>query len=169
MCVRLCTGVYLPTPISGITYGANGIWPWLREGEKILNHNDAPWTSTWDESLDLPGGWQTSYLSEFIQQFDWWKFRPAHEILLVHQPGKDQYNHFISMVRSPDHKIIMGYIPQKRTFEIYNPERKKYQLQWFDPVRNQYSEMKNLDSSQDGVIELTSPGEGDRVFVLREK
>ena len=28
----------LATPTAGITYGANGIWPWLREGEEILNH-----------------------------------------------------------------------------------------------------------------------------------
>lgn len=28
----------LNTPTAGITYGAYGLWPWLREGEKILNH-----------------------------------------------------------------------------------------------------------------------------------
>lgn len=155
------------TPISGITYGANGIWPWLREGEKILNHGDAPWTATWRESLTLPGGIQIGYLSEFIQKFEWWNLKPAHQELLVEQPGDKIFNHFISVVKTDDYQTILAYIPVKSTFQLYNPLRVEYQCQWFNPVTNEYSDATFLDNS--GVLELTSPDESDYLLILTNR
>ena len=155
------------TPISGITYGANGIWPWLREGEKILNHGDAPWTGTWRESLTLPGGVQIGYLSEFIQKFDWWNLKPAHQELLVEQPGDIVFNHFISVVKTDDYQTILAYIPVKSTFQLYNPLRVEYECKWFNPVTNEYSAAKALDNS--GVLELTSPDESDYLLILTNR
>ena len=155
------------TPISGITYGANGIWPWLRDGEKILNHGDAPWTSTWHESLTLPGGIQIGYLSEFIQKYEWWNLKPAHRELLVEQPGDKVFNHFISVVKSDDYKTILAYIPVKSTFKLYNPLMIAYDSQWFNPSTNKYSEVERL--SNDGILELTSPEDDDMLLVLTKK
>lgn len=155
------------TPISGITYGANGIWPWLREGEKILNHGDAPWTATWRESLTLPGGIQIGYLSEFIQKFEWWNLKPAHQELLVEQPGDIVFNHFISVVKTDDYQTILAYIPVKSTFQLYNPLRVEYKCQWFNPVTNEYSDATFLDNS--GVLELTSPDESDYLLILTNR
>lgn len=155
------------TPISGITYGANGIWPWLREGEKILNHGDAPWTATWRESLTLPGGIQIGYLSEFIQKFEWWNLTPAHQELLVEQPGDIVFNHFISVVKTDDYQTILAYIPVKSTFQLYNPLRVEYEYQWFNPVTNEYSDATFLDNSS--VLELTSPDESDYLLILTKR
>lgn len=155
------------TPISGITYGANGIWPWLREGEKILNHGDAPWTATWRESLTLPGGIQIGYLSEFIQKFEWWNLKPAHQELLVEQPGDIVFNHFISVVKTDDYQTILAYIPVKSTFQLYNPLRVEYEYQWFNPVTNEYSDATFLDNSS--VLELTSPDESDYLLILTKR
>lgn len=154
------------TPISGISYGANGIWPWLREGEKILNHGDAPWTSTWRESLALPGGIQIGYLSEFIQKFDWWKLKPAHKELLVEQPGDKTYNHFISVVKTDDHQTVLAYVPVKTTFKLYNPLRIAYDSQWFNPQTNSYSEVMALEKN--GILELSSPEDSDMVLILKK-
>ncbi len=155
------------TPISGISYGANGIWPWLREGEKILNHGEYPWTGTWRHSLTLPAGIQIGYLSEFIQKFDWWTLKPAHKELLVKQPGNDVYNHFISIVKSDDHRTILAYVPVKLTFKLFNPFRTQYSSQWFNPETNQYSEVTLVVGSS--FLEFTSPGDGDRVLILTKK
>lgn len=156
------------TPVAGISYGANGIWPWLREGETILNHSDAPWTSTWKESINLPAGQQIGYLSAFIQKFEWWKLKPAHQQLLVQQPGDQVFNHFISVLKTDDYSTILAYVPVKSTFQLYNPLLMQYQVQWFNPATNQYTDTAVVEASN-GILEFTSPEDQDMVLILTEK
>jgi hypothetical protein len=153
------------TPIAGITYGANGIWPWIREGERILNHgspDDQP-PSTWRESIDFPGSLQIGYLSDFIQQFEWWKLKPATEVL-AEQPGDQMYNHFISVVKTDDDTLILAYVPGKSTLKLYNPQKINYTGRWFNPATNQY-QPANI-TRKNGLIEATSPSDEDWVLVL---
>ncbi len=153
------------TPVAGVTYGANGIWPWLREGEKILNHEDAAGTSTWDVSINFPGSIQMGYLAEFIKRFAWWDFFPAQELLLD-QPGDETYNHFVSVSKTTDNKTILAYLPVKLTIKIRKPAEKNYSVRWFDPVNNEYS---NGICTDDGlVLTITSPKESDMVLILEE-
>lgn len=159
-----CYWSVFAAPPAGISYGANGIWPWLREGEEILNHRDAPWTSTWRESLDLPGGRQVGYLARFLQSFEWWKLKPAHEELLVEQPGDKVFNHFVSVLRSEDYKTLLVYVPVKTTLRLYNPLRLHYQAQWFDPALNEYLDGPVL--GEGSIVEIASPSDTDRVLIL---
>ena len=153
-------------PPAGITYGANGIWPWLREGEAILNHRDAPGTSTWDKSIEFPGSIQMGYLSEFMQQLRWWELKPD-TTLLVEQPGKETFNHFVSLVKSDDYATVLAYLPVATTVRIRNPLGITYEAQWFDPVTNQYEKAQLKTSS--GMLEATSSSSNDQVLVLRKK
>jgi hypothetical protein len=151
------------TPVSGLTYGANGIWPWLRKGEKILNHAPSEGTSTWKESIELPGSVQMGYLAGFIRKFDWWKLYPAQS-LLAEQPGDKAFNHFVSVVKSIDNNIILAYIPVKQEIRLRKPLVAKYSVQWFDPVKNTYADGKAVD---DGLmLTINSPSEQDMVLVL---
>lgn len=154
------------TPISGITYGANGIWPWIREGEKILNHRQPKSVSTWRKSIDFPGSRQIGYLAEFLKKLEWQNFRPANE-LLAEQPGDKTYNHFISLVRSLDQRTILVYIPKAATVQIYNPQNIKYRGEWFNPRTNAYT--KADIKRERGVIKAQSPEEGDFVLTLRKE
>ena len=124
------------TPPAGISYGANGIWPWIRPGERILNHGalSQQTVRSWRESLDLPGSLQVGYLSRFIQQFDWWTLRPDPD-LLVWQPGNREYLHFVSVVRTEDYHTVLAYFPTDLAVGILNPKQITYRLRWFDPVR----------------------------------
>jgi Protein of unknown function (DUF4038)/Domain of unknown function (DUF5060) len=152
-------------PIAGVTYGANGIWPWLRAGEKILNHEDATGTSTWDVSINFPGSIQMGYLAQFIRRFAWWNFYPAQE-LLVNQPGDKTYNHFVSVTKTTDNKTILAYIPVKETISLRKPAGHNYSVRWFDPVKNAYS---NGTGSDDGnILTVTSPVDGDMLLILEE-
>ena len=156
------------TPLAGITYGANGIWPWIRAGERILNHgspsDDPP--SPWSESINFPGSLQIGYLSEFIQQFDWWTLKPAPD-RLVSQPGNDDYRQFVSLVQTDDASLMLAYVPQAVTVALYNPQHLAYQGQWFDPATAKYTEAEVTTES--GVLRVTSPGKGDSVLVLRKE
>jgi len=177
------------TSIAGVTYGANGIWPWLRPGERILNHNDKGGVTGWRKSIGFPGSIQMGYLASFIEQFEWWNLYPANEIL-AQQPGNDEYNHWISVVKSPDDKTIIAYIPQKEKVTLFNPRGIKYSAQWFNPVTNEYfsaeikqtvqkafdkidpgnNESKTLTEEVNGnTIEFTHDFENDMLIVLTKK
>ncbi len=160
-----CYWSLFATPIAGITYGANGIWPWLRKGEKILNHGDAPWTSTWDVSINLPGSVQTGYLAGFITKFAWWELYPAQE-LLQEQPGDKVFNEFVSVARSVNNKTVLAYLPVKQTIKIRKPYGHNYSVRWFDPVKNEYSEGSGSDDGK--ILTVSSPSDHDMLLILEE-
>lgn len=152
-------------PPSGITYGANGIWPWLREGEEIENHGPSVGTHTWKESVDFEGSKQIGYLHEFIQQFEWWNFRPDNELLAV-QPGDEVFNHFISVVANEDRSKILIYSPNKQLIQVFNIEGKEYQTRWFDPVENKF--INDEITTQAHILEFENPLDQDMVLVMEE-
>ncbi len=160
-----CYWSLFAAPMAGITYGANGIWPWLHKGEKILNHGDAPGTSPWDVSINFPGSIQMGYLAQFIKRFEWWKFYPAQE-LLIEQPGDEKYNHFVSVMKTADNKTILAYLPVKQTIKIRKPAVYSYTVKWFDPVKNAYSEGTIADDGN--ILTITSPSESDMLLILEE-
>lgn len=152
-------------PVSGITYGANGIWPWLRDGEQILNHEDASGTSSWDVSIYFPGSLQMGYLHQFMTRFAWWNFYPARE-LLIEQPGDKVFNHFVSVTKMTNNSTILAYLPVKLTIKLRKPADKVYTVRWFDPVNNEYSNGTGTDDGK--VLTITSPKESDMVLILEE-
>lgn len=153
-------------PMSGITYGANGIWPWLREGEEIENHGPSEGTHTWKESLEFDGSIQIGYLHGFIKQFDWRTFRPAKE-LLVEQPGDKTFDHFISVVANEDKSIILVYSPVKQLIKLYNINQTEFSAQWFDPVQNSYTDA--VIENKNNVMKIENEKEQDMVLVLKKK
>jgi hypothetical protein len=158
------------TPVSGITYGANGIWPWLRDGESILNHHDAPGTTNWRKSLDFHGSIQMGYLAQFFQNMEWWKFFPANE-LLANQPGNTIFNQWISALQKDDHSEILVYIPEKGTVSLHNPEGFIYDGQWFDPVANEYliAKINHAPVGKSGKIEVEQNFPNDMILMLKKK
>lgn len=154
------------TPVAGITYGANGIWPWLRDGESILNHREAPGTTNWRKSLDFPGSIQMSYLAQFFQKLEWWNFFPAND-LLIDQPGHKNFNQWISVLRKDDHSEILIYAPENGVVSLHNPEGHTYEIQWFNPVTNVYFDEKT--NRNNNKIELVQNFENDMLIILRKK
>lgn len=153
------------TPIAGVTYGANGVWPWLAEGERILNHNDKGGVTGWRKSIEFPGSIQMGYLAEFVQKFDWWNLFPANEIL-AEQPGEKEFNHWISVVKSADDKTIIAYIPEKCSVKFFNSNGYKYSAKWFNPVTNEYTEA--VINSNVNSIQFNHNFENDMLIVLKK-
>jgi hypothetical protein len=160
-----CYWSIFATPIAGVTYGANGIWPWLHKGEKILNHGYSEGTSSWNVSINFPGSIQMGYLAQFIKKFAWWNFYPAQEIL-IEQPGDKTYNHFVSVVKTTDNKTILAYLPVRLTIKIRKPDNKNYSVRWFDPIKNTYSE--GSASVEGNIMTITSPVDSDMLLILEE-
>ena len=103
------------------------------------------------------------YLTEFINQLDWWNLYPANEILAI-QPGEEKYNHWISVVKSPDDNTIVAYIPEKSEVTLFNPKGYKYEAQWFNPVDGKYSKAKIVQYT-DETAEKVNNDNGERMIV----
>lgn len=154
------------TPVAGITYGANGIWPWVNDGEKILNHGNQAKLTGWKKSIDFPGSLQIGYLSGFIQQFEWWKFFPANEIL-AEQPGEKVYNQWISVVKTADNSQVLAYIPCRETIKLFNPGQMVYIVHWFDPISNMTT--KDVKKVKGSLISIDQNTGHDMVLILKAK
>jgi hypothetical protein len=154
-------------PTAGITYGHNGIWPWIESRDETpLNHRHDTGITPWNEAIDAPGSRQIGYLTNFMQQYRWWKLKPANH-LLMSQPGDQQYDHFISVAATPESDLIMVYIPTQSRIGLRNPFDFNYSGQWFNPETNEKSRAK---ISVDGnMLTAESPREGDMVLVLQKK
>jgi len=153
------------TPIAGVTYGANGIWPWLAPGELILNHNDKGGVTGWRKSIDFPGSLQMGYLAGFIQQFEWWNLYPANDIL-AEQPGEEVYNHWISVVKNPSGDLIIAYIPEKADVKLFNPGNFNFSARWFNPVTNNYTDADIICLNNSIVCKQNA--DNDMLLILRK-
>ena len=158
------------TPPAGITYGANGIWPWIRPGERIMNHGalGRKKTRTWQSSINLPGSRQVGYLAAFVQQFSWWKMFPDNTILLQ-QPGDEDYTHFVSVVRTEDYRTVLVYIPASTSLTLRNPANLSYRLRWFNPSENTYVSGEDTGMVSGETLQITPPEPQDSVAILEEK
>jgi len=164
-----CYWSLLATPPAGITYGANGIWPWLQEGNEIQNHpsllKEGKKYTPWYDSINLPGSLQVGYLAAFFRKLEWWRLRPAPE-LLARQPGDKVFNHFISVASTEDKSLIVAYLPVQSDIILFNSFGERYQAEWFDPVNNQY--IPAGASYPEGLVQLHSPLNQDMLLILRK-
>lgn len=158
-----CYWSVFAAPPSGITYGADGIWPWIRQGETALNHGANLKVSTWDKSIELPGSKQIALLGAFMRGFKWWDLLPAQDLLLK-QPGDANYKHHLSVLKSKDHKLILVYVPaEKLELSLLLPPGLEYSFQWFDPVTGNTTEAELANTKR--VLNIQNPLEKDAVLL----
>jgi hypothetical protein len=150
-------------PVAGITYGANGIWPWLREGEEIENHGPSGHVTRWKESLELPGSIQMGYLNQLFSKFNWWELKP-NQSLLIHQPGEESFDQFVSVLSDPESKLVLVYSPQKGDFQIKPIWKSSYKVTWFNPASNEYLSGESIQMNQ--IMTFENPFEEDAVLIL---
>lgn len=157
----------LNAPTAGITYGANGLWAWLRDGEVIINHHTKGESSArWYKALDLPGSIQTGYLANFMRKLEWWKLKPSPE-LLVKQPGDLQPENFIAVSKSSDSKIIMVYMPKPNELQFHNLNSSSYKGSWYNPVTNKSSKANLFN--RDGLLTVGQLVNTSMVLLLEKK
>jgi len=158
-----CYWSVFAAPPSGVTYGADGIWPWIREGETALNHRPNLKVSTWDKAIELPGSKQIALLGQFMRSFPWWELRPAQELLLE-QPGEENYKHHLSVLKSRDQKTIMVYVPAgKLEVNLLLPTGRNYDYHWFNPVTGKKTKAGVQQTKR--VLNTQNPLEKDAVLL----
>ncbi len=152
------------SPVSGITYGANGIWSWLEEdGDPILNHRVAPWTVSWENSLQLPVSLEMEYLYSFFGCFDWWELTPNPDLLIT-QPGEKQFDAFVGVLSNNDLSQVLVYIPKNGSIRMRNPLNRDYTATWFNPKSNDSTPAKVEVSN--GILKVSHEADSGLVLVL---
>jgi len=148
----------LVTPPAGVSYGANGIWPWLPTPAEAMTHPGTGAGLPWYEAMHLPGSIQMKYMKELMTGLEWWNLRPAPGDV-VDQPGDADPALYITVAGATDGSVSLAYIPVGDVFRLRAGSGGKYR--WFDPRRGKWSEPASF---QRGTTAFTPPDDRDWVL-----
>lgn len=150
----------LAAPPAGVTYGAHGIWPWIRKPEVPLDHPRSGVAPAWWECLDSPGGRQMKVLREVFESVAWWKLRPDRS-LLAEDPEDPEFRTYIMPARSEDGTFALIYLPANPSVKLdLRKLQGKPKAAWIDP-RTGERRPAALHA------EMKTPGQGDWLLLVQ--
>lgn len=158
----------LVAPTAGVTYGAHGIWPWQEEGGVPLDHPHTGAAPPWHEAIRLPGSESMRIMRSLFDSLDWWRLRPAPDIL-ARQPGEADPNRFVAASATEGHEQAVVYLPAGRGGEgaVREVELRTDLLpegaraSWFDPATGE-----RTPPARPGAVRLRSPFAHDAALVI---
>ena len=100
----------LVSPTAGVTYGGHGIWSWQTEAGVPRAHPHVGPSPPWHEAIRLPGSTGMKHLKDFFMSCEWWRLRPAPD-LLAGQPGDKDPGKFAAAARADNGAFAVIYIP----------------------------------------------------------
>lgn len=105
------------------------------------------------------------HLPELIGSIDFWKLRPAPE-MLAPQPGMQTPSRFIAASRSADGNLAVVYLGEERAVRLLQRSLPpNFTASWFNPRTGEVSSV--LASVSNPTIQFATPDEGDWVLVLK--
>ncbi len=147
----------LVTPTAGVTYGNNRIWVWRNQPGPAPNHPNIGEVGPWRDGLDTPGIRSMTALRRLMDQIEWWRLRPAQD-LLAEQPGLDDPTRFIAVAASPERDLVVAYTPAGGTIRLAS-EALPARVRWFDP---RDASWRDAAASDQGFV---APDEQDWLLV----
>lgn len=149
------------SPTAGVSYGVHGVWSWETEPRVPLNHERSGVAKPWNEAVQLPGSTHMKHLRMLFDSLQWWKLRPAQD-LLASQPGAADPAKFVTAAASEDDAAAVLYLPAGGEIAL-NAQRATgfAKAEWFDP---RTSERKPAQAA--GANRYQAPGAEDWVLVL---
>jgi hypothetical protein len=123
----------LVSPPAGVTYGGHGVWSWELKAQLPMSHPGSGVARPWAEAIRMPGSVGMRHLRTFFDSFEWWRLRPAQE-LLGEQPGVEDPSRFVAAAKSEDGRFAVAYLPAGGTVHL-NLEGLPSPLtaRWFNP------------------------------------
>lgn len=158
-----CYWSVFAAPPSGVTYGHDGTWPWLRKGEKPEHHTYTPEVDTWDKGIELPGIRQIAWLGGFFRNINWTDMLPAQE-LLMEQPGDTDFRQHVSVLSTQDRSTVLVYFPVPLEARILLPTNGIKEAIWFNPVENSYRKAETQLTGR--ILKASNPFGKDAVLIL---
>lgn len=157
----------LAGPPAGITYGAHGIWPWVRKPEVPLDHPRSGVAEPWHVCLNYPGARHMQVLRRIFDSLEWWKLRPDRS-LLAEDPRDPEFRSYIMPARSETGEFALIYLPANPAVLLNLSQfGRVVEAFWIDPrtgERRPAGRHKPL-----ARVSLSTPSEEDWLLLLRAR
>jgi hypothetical protein len=101
----------LIAPTAGVTYGGHGVWGWDKGDQPPIAHAKTGVPRPWPEALRLPAAEQVRFLADLFNQIEWWRLRPAPEMILE-QPGREQAGRWVVAAQTESGDLAVVYTPK---------------------------------------------------------
>ncbi len=92
---------------AGVTYGAHGIWNWMKTGKPAnpMLGEGFDTAFTCQQALEFPGAWDYGFIRDYMEQKCITQLIPAQQLVLNKSPE-------IRAAHTPDKKLYLIYIPR---------------------------------------------------------
>jgi len=157
----------LSAPPAGVTYGAHGIWPWVRQPQVPLDHPRSGVAPPWHECLNLPGARHMQVLRRIFDSLEWWKLRPDRSLLAEDTPDPE-FRRYIMPARAEGGDFALIYLPANPIVRLnLSRFRTTVEASWIDPRTG----ARRLAGRHKPVaeVELKTPDEQDWLLLLRAR
>jgi hypothetical protein len=155
----------LVAPTAGVSYGGHGVWGWDDGTQPPVDHPGTGAPLPWKKALNMPGAEQMAHVFTLFNSFDYWRLRPAQE-MLAQQPGASNPAAFIAAARTEYGDAAVIYTPEASAIQLapkFLP--KNCETLWFNPRTGEMSQAKGDDKKQ--TIDFAPPSAGDWVLFLK--
>jgi len=161
---RACYWSLLNAPTAGVTYGGHGVWGW-DDGTKLpVDHPHTGTPPHWRDALHLPGGEQMAHIAALFTSIEWWRLRPAPDLLAA-QPGDSDVRRHVSASGTDAGDLALVYSPDNPTIELRSAALSAgLATVWFDPRTGQRTPATAADRGETRIYR--TPGPGDWVLLL---
>lgn len=149
----------LVAPAAGVTYGGHGVWGWDDGSGPPTNHPATGTPLPWRQALVMPAAEQMAHLAGLFQSIDWWRLRPAPE-LVVKQPGQDRPSLYIAAARAEAGDLVVIYTPEDRRIELNLANVQPHLAAcWYDPRTGQRQPATPASAGDIQIFETPAPGD----------
>ncbi len=154
----------LVSPTAGVTYGGGGIWGWHLEPRIPADHLGAGYTPAWYDGIHLPGSGDMGRLFEAFASVEWWRLRPAQELLAA-QPGDDDAEKFVAAAKTENGDTVVVYTPAGGSVSLTpSPLPSPARARWFEPRTGEWSDAASADGAS---VTFQTPSDTDYLLVMR--
>lgn len=158
----------LVSPPAGVTYGAHGIWSWELESNTPMSHLGSGVAKPWQEAMRLPGSTHMKHLKSLFASLEWWKLRPAQDVL-AEQPGTQDPLRYVVIATAEGGDWGLAYLPVGGTIRLRAEALgSSIKARWFNPRAGEWLKSQQVSGP---LLELQAPDAEDWVvhFVFPRK
>jgi hypothetical protein len=155
----------LNAPTAGASYGGHGVWGWDDGTKPPMDHPRTGVPLPWPQALLMPAAEQMAHVATFFTSFDYWRLRPAPEVL-ASQPGKQGARRHVAAARSEAGDLLVVYVPEDRNVEILQKSLPpNFRASWFSPRTGEKPSVVAVVNDQ--AIQFATPDEGDWLLLVK--
>lgn len=149
----------LVAPVAGITYGAHGVWPWIRQRGVPLDHPNSGEADPWKDCLKYPGAQNMTALRNILDRLPWWTLRPDPMLASTNEVDEG-FSNYIVAAKTDDGQTALAYLPNNASaiFDLSSFD-KPVRAAWIDPRTGQRRAPFDLQNKEGVKVETPGPGD----------